>query len=59
MTHLRLGQFPVPHTAVSHLNGVVSIGGLGLDLGDNVAFLEADDGYGNDLAVGLEETHHA
>ncbi|PON87466.1 hypothetical protein TorRG33x02_166440 [Trema orientale] len=59
VAQLGLGELAVPDAAVAHLDGVVSVGGLGLHLGDDVAFLEADDGDGDDLAVVLEEGHHA
>lgn len=58
MTHLGLGEFAVPDPLVANLDGAVTVGGVGLDLGDDVAFLEADDGDGNNHSVLLEEAHH-
>lgn len=59
MTHLRLGELPVPDPAVPHLDGIVAVGGLGLELGDDVSFFKSDDGDRDDLSIGLEVTHHA
>lgn len=59
MAHFGLGEFPVADAAVAHLNGVVSVGGLGFDLGDYVAFFETHHGDRDYFAAGLEEAHHA
>lgn len=58
VTKLGLGELLVPNPAVTHLDGVVSVGRLGLDLRHNVSLSETHDRDGHDLAVILEVTHH-
>lgn len=58
VAELGLGELAVPDTAVSELHGLVAVGGCGLDLGDDVALAESDDGDGDDGALGLEVGHH-
>ena len=59
VAQLGLGELAVTDAAVAHLDSVVAIGSGGLDLGDDIALSEADDGDGDDGAVGLEVGHHA
>lgn len=59
VTHLGLGQLPVPDPPVAELDRVVAVGGLGLDLGHDVSLAETHHGDGHDEAVGLEVGHHA
>ena len=59
VTHLRLRKLFVSNAAVANLDGIISVGGLGLDLGDDVSFSETHNSDRNDLAVGLEEAHHS
>lgn len=58
VAELGLGELAVPDTAVSDLYRLVAVGGGGLDLGDDVALAESDDGDGDDGALGLEVGHH-
>jgi hypothetical protein len=59
MTQLRLCELAVPDSPVAELDGVVAVGGLGLDLGHDVSFFKSHHGDRDDLAVGLEVAHHA
>ena len=53
-----LGELAVPNPSVTDLDGVITVGGSGLDLGDDVALSESDDGDGYNGALGLEVGHH-
>jgi len=58
MTDFGFGQFAISDPSVTNLDGVVSIGGLSFDLGDDVAFFETHDSDRNNLSVGFEIAHH-
>lgn len=58
VAELGLGELAVPDTAVPDLYGLVGVSCRGLDLGDDVALAESDDGDGDDGALGLEVGHH-
>lgn len=59
VSHFGLGEFPVTDAAVPYLDGAVAVDSVGLDLSNNVALAESDNGDGNNRAGGLEEAHHA
>ena len=58
VAELGLGELAVPDPSVTDLDGVVAVGGSGLDLGDDVALSEGDDSDGDNGALGLEVGHH-
>lgn len=59
VAELGAGELGVADAAVADLDGVVAVGGGGLELGDDVALAEADDGDGHRrTALRLEVGHH-
>lgn len=58
VTHLGLGELPVPDPSIPDLNRIVPVGGLGLDLGHDVALSEPYHRHRDHSPVRLEEGHH-
>lgn len=58
VTHLGLGELSFSNPPITDLDGIVAVGGLSLDLGDNVALSKTHNGDGDNSTIGLEETHH-
>lgn len=58
VAELGFGELAVADAAVTDLHGVVAVSGRGLDLADDVALAESNDGDGDNGSIGLEVCHH-